>query len=434
MKEIFLFPSERFRRLCREGFLVGLGQVAAIAGGLIGVRLLTELMKPAAYGELALGMTMVTLVNQVALGPLCNGVARFYAPACEAGDTRGYLTAVRSLVFSATGWIMSIGLVLIIGLMITRRTEWLGLAVFALAFALLSGHNSILSGILNAARQRSIVALHQGMESWTRFLAAAGLMLLMGATSTVAMVGYSMAVLLVLASQYVFFRKIVPKNVTGTSNGRIWLDQIWKYSWPFVSWGIFSFAQQASGRWALVLYTSTQEVGLYAVLYQLGYYPISMATGLAVQFLAPIFYQRIGDASDSRRNTDVYNLGWRLTWLALGGTCAAFLLALLFHSEIFRYFVANKYAPVSQLLPWMLLAGGVFAAGQTIELNFMSQMKTRTMLLTKIITSQLGVIFNFAGAYLFGIAGIVFANVLFCSLFTICMAILSVKTMSDYNI
>jgi hypothetical protein len=82
----------------------------------------------------------------------------------------------------------------------------------------------------------------------------------------------------------------------------------------------------------------------------------------------------------------------------------------------------------------MLLAGGVFAAGQTIELNFMSQMKTRTMLLTKIITSQLGVIFNFAGAYLFGIAGIVFANVLFCSLFTICMAILSVKTMSDYNI
>ena len=428
MKDITLLQSERFWRLCREGLWVTLGQIAAVAGGLVGVRLLTELMEPAAYGELALGMTVATLVNQVVLGPLGNGASRFYSPACEVGDLPGYLTAVRRMVLSATTGIILAGLLSIVGLVIAKHKEWFGLAASALAFALLSGHNSILNGIQNAARQRSIVALHQGMESWARFLAAAGLLVLLGATSTVAMIGYGMGIMLVLGSQYLFFRKIVPKNVTGPDNGRDWSGQIWKYSWPFASWGIFTWAQQASGRWALGLLTTTQEVGLFAVLFQLGYYPMSMATEMAMQFFAPIFYQRAGDASDSRRNANVTNLSWRLTNLALGGTCAAFLMAFLFHTQIFRIFVAKEYASVSHLLPWMMLAGGLFAAGQTISLNLMSQMKTRIMTVAKIVTALLGVILNFAGAYWYGTMGIVIASVMFSILYFLWMVLLSKAT------
>ena len=75
----------------------------------------------------------------------------------------------------------------------------------------------------------------------------------------------------------------------------------------------------------------------------------------------------------------------------------------------------------------MLLAGGVFAAGQTIALNLMSQMKTRTMIAAKIATSSLGIIFNFAGAYFFGIKGIVAAIVLFSVLYLVWLAAISVK-------
>jgi O-antigen/teichoic acid export membrane protein len=382
-------------------------------------------MSPAAFGELALGMTVATLVNQVVLGPLGNGATRFYTPAAEAGDLTGYLAAVRRMVVSATGWIILGGLLSIVGLVITRHAEWIGLAASALVFALFSGYNSILNGIQNAARQRTIVALHLGMETWARFLAAAGLMFLLGATSTVAMVGYSVGIVLVLGSQYAFFRKIVPGNVDGARRGGSWSEQIWNFSWPFASWGIFTWAQQASDRWALGLFASAQEVGLYAVLFQLGYYPMSMASGMAMQFLAPIFYQRAGDASDSKRNADVTNLSWRLTRLSLGVTCVAFLVAILLHAKIFRIFVAKEYGTVSYLLPWMLIAGGVFAAGQTIALNLMSQMKTESMAAAKIVTALLGVILNFAGAYWYGIEGIVIVGVLFSVLYFLWMVMLS---------
>src|ERR1035437_8374295 len=200
---------ERIRRLSKEGAWIVLGQATAVLGSLASVRLLTELLDPAAYGELALGMTVASLVNQTVLGPLSNGITRFYAPAQERGDLRSYLSAVRGLVLAATAVIAVMTLLSGAGLLIAGRMESIAIASAALIFAGLSGYNSIRSGIQNAARQRSIVALHLGIESWARFLLAAALLLWLGATSTVAMVGYALGVTLVLGSQYMFFRKTI---------------------------------------------------------------------------------------------------------------------------------------------------------------------------------------------------------------------------------
>lgn len=418
---------DRLRRLSKEGSWIVLGQAAAVLGSLAGVRLLTELLDPAAYGELALGLTVAALVNQTVLGPLANGVTRFYAPALERGDLGGYLGAVRRLVYAATGFVFLLALLGVAGLLAASRAQWIGIATAALAFATLSGHNAILSGMQNAARQRAIVALHQGIESWLRFLVAAGLLLWLGASSALAMAGYALAVALVLGSQYAFFRRTV-QGGRKPAQAADWQRQIWNYSWPISAFGVFTWVQLASDRWALELYTTTVEVGTYAALFQLGYYPMSMASTMAMQFLAPIFYQRAGDASDSRRNADVNRLSWNLTGLSLGGTAAAFLLALLFHRQIFRVLVASEYAGVSHLLPWMLLAGGIFAAGQAIALNLMSQLRTQAMMSAKIATALAGVVLNLAGAYWMGTSGVVFAGVLFSVLYFAWMAVLALRS------
>ena len=55
----------------------------------------------------------------------------------------------------------------------------------------------------------------------------------------------------------------------------------------------------------------------------------------------------------------------------------------------------------------------------------MSQMKTRTMMVAKIVTALLGVAFNFAGAYWYGTPGIVIANILFSISFFLWMIVLA---------
>ena len=419
-----MLRSERFRRLFKEGFWIVLGQVMVVLGALVSVRVLTELLSPAAYGELALGMTLATLVNQTLLGPLSGGLARFYSPAVEHGDISGYLKAARKLIYYATGIIILISILVVLGLKITGLTSWIGIATTAFIFAILSGYNACLSGIQSAARQRAVVAMHQGADPITRLIIAAAMLMWLGATSAAAMLGYSIATLLVLGSQAFFFRKIIAKQASTVDEGRNWEDEIWKFSLPIGTWGIFTWVQLVSDRWALQLFSTTEEVGKYAALYQLGYYPVALITGMAMQFLVPILYQRAGDASDSKRNASVKKLSWQLTWATLGLTSIVFLGTLLLHTLVFRILVAKEYGSVSYLLPWLLLAGGVFASGQALASNLLAQMKTREMMAAKIITALVGVALNVLGAYCYGITGIVSAGVLFAILYFAWMAVL----------
>ncbi|MEJ7759401.1 MAG: lipopolysaccharide biosynthesis protein [Gemmatimonadaceae bacterium] len=418
--------TERVRRLSREGVWILLGQVLAVAGLLVGVRLTTEMLDAGEYGELALGMTLAILINQIVLGPLLNGVTRFYTPAAEQGELRGYLRAVRRLFSESAGIIALVAVLTFAGLLITGRAQWIALAAAAFVFAMLSGYSSILNAVQNAARRRSIVALHQGAESWARFGAAAVLMLSVGATSSAAMAGYAMGSALVLCSQYLFLRKINQGDQGSVdASARAWRRSMWEYSWPFSAYGMFTWAQLASDRWALELFSTTGDVGLYAVLFQLGTYPVAMATTMAMQLFIPILYQRAGDGTDRRRNAGVNRLSWRLGWMALGVTGVAFLLSLVLHGLIFRIFVAPEYRSVSHLLPWMMLAGGAFAAGQAISFDLMSQMKTRKLIPVKVVTGMLGIAANFAGAYWYGVAGVVGAAIVFSISYLVWMAALS---------
>jgi O-antigen/teichoic acid export membrane protein len=420
------FSTERIRRLATEGTWIVFGQVATFLGALAGVRLLTELLDPSAYGELGLGMTAGALLNQVLLGPLSNGATRFYSAAIEQSDVSGYLSGVSHLLLRAAGVIGLILLATIAGLLTTERSSFIGITIAVVIFALVSGCNSILSGIQNAARQRSVVALHQAAEVWARFLIAALLIQTLHSTSTMAVWGYVAGSFLIFISQYRHFRKT--HYAQRASNQKLdWQIKIWQYSWPFGAWGVFTGLQLASDRWALEHFATTQEVGFYVVLFQLGYAPISMVTGMAMQFIAPILFERAGDAGDMRRNELVNKITYRLTALALGLTCLVSFLALCYHRQIFNLLVAKEYSSVSSLLPWMILSGGIFAAGQTIALNLMSQMRTYAMVRVKIFTALFGILLNFVGAHWYGIAGVIFAGVAFSISYLVWMIVISTR-------
>lgn len=160
--------SERYFRLAREGGWIVAGQMATVLGTLALVRVLTEHLDPAQYGQLALGLTVAGLANQIVMGGVGSGIGRFYAIAAEKLDLGGYLRASLTLMAYATLAVVIIGLVLMVGLVGLGYSQWMGLVAAVLVFSVLSGYSSTLSGIQNAARQRSIVAFHNGSDAWLK--------------------------------------------------------------------------------------------------------------------------------------------------------------------------------------------------------------------------------------------------------------------------
>lgn len=417
----------RIARNAREAGWIVAGQIVSVLGALVLVRVLTEHLDPTQYGQLALGLTVAGLVNQVVMGGVTAGIGRFYSIATEKQNLHSYFRASRRLMLYATLAVVVIGLVLMIGLFWLGYSQWMGLAAAALAFSVISGYNYSLSVIQNAARQRAIVAFHGGLDAWLKILLVLGALLWLGSSSTAVVISYASSSLFVTGSQFIFLRRLIPPQCTQSGDSTRWVRQMWAYSWPFSAWGIFTWAHLSSDRWALEAFTTTHEVGLYFVLFQLGYIPILMATGLVVSFLGPILYQRSGDATDSDRNATVHRLAWRITFFSLFFTVIGFVFVLVLHGWIFRLLVASQYQSVSYLLPWLVLAGGLFAAGQTLALKLMSDMKPAAMTLVKIVTALLGVLLNIYFASVAGLNGIVGAMVGFSVIYFIWMAFLTLR-------
>jgi len=401
----------RIKRLAKEGSWIVIGQIAAVAGTLVLVRVLTEHLDPAQYGQLALGLTVAGLVNAVVMGGVTNGISRFYSIAAEKQDLVGYLHATRHLLAYATAAAVAIGLILMASLYWLGYSQWIGLAAAALVFSVLSGYNSTLSAIQNAARQRAIVAFHGGLDAWLKILLAVGVVLWLGASSTAVVIGYACSSLLITVSQLIFMRRTIPQQQTRIPNRQQWMPQIWAYSLPFATWGIFGWAQQSSARWALEAFTTTETVGLYSVVTQLGYAPIQMVTGTALTFLTPILFARTGDAQSLDRNNNVRDLTKKLVLLGFCLTAFAVLVAAVLHSYIFHLLVNDSYFSVSYFLPWAVLAGGIFSVAQLYASRVMALLMSKKIIAASIGSSIIGIAAAIVGTYYFSLAGAVVSMV-----------------------
>lgn len=405
---------ELARPLLAEAGVVLLGQVLATLGSLACVRYLTRALQPTVYGELALALTLASLVQQVLLGPVGNAALRFYAPARDAGRLPPVLKAVQKLGLRMILGIATAGALTAIALRVFRPQFHVYPVLFALALAMSVGVASMLDGLQNAARQRGVVAWHQALAQWARIGGAIGAISAWGATSASALFGYLSASVCVLLSQFAFFKYRLPRGTAryqpSTDEVQRELRQLWRYAWPFASWGLFTWAAMSSDRWSLQAFRSTSEVGMYQALYQLGYYPITIAAGLITQLISPIIYNIAGDASSepNMRRVDRINNVLILSCLAL--TALYWTLTALFHRLLFRILLPPTYHAVSELLPWMAISGGLFATGQIATVRQMANRETGQLVSPKVATSLLWILLNILGARFFGIAGVVYAG------------------------
>jgi O-antigen/teichoic acid export membrane protein len=400
------------RRLMKEMFGVGWGQAAAAIGGVVAVRVLTGLLGPAAYGELALALTVSTLAQLALLAPVAASAQRFLAASQEANEMRSFLQAIGVLFFTATAAVAILG---ITGLFLLSNSSsgWLGLMCAALLLSWLSGINGILDAIQNAARERNVVAWHQALGQWLRVLLPIALAAVCVPSSAMAIYAYCLAAVLVTASQLAFFwRTIVPRASLQPLDKAIIQQKIirfWYYCWPFATWGLFTWAQSASDRWALELFRQKSDVGIYQVLYQLGYSPIITVTGYITWLASPILFARVGDG-DVNDLIKVWGILKRIVSISLCATFIFSVAAACCSRMIFSLLASDAYRSGAHLLPLLVLNGGLFATGQFATLQLMCSSRTGVLVAPKVVTAVVGVCANFVASYCWGPPGVATAG------------------------
>lgn len=420
----------RAKRLGAEIAWICFGQLLIVTGGIFGVRLLTYKLAPSIYGDLSIGITAAFLAHQIFFIPLGQSFLRYYSPACEEGRMNIFLRTVNVLMGKVSILIFVISFISISVLFLTKNIHWMALIFFAFLYSLITGYTTILSYIQNAARQRKIVALHQGVGQWMHFLVPVGLILIFGPYSSITMCGYLLASLLVLFSQLKFFwggivfSPLNKKTVIAPQVLKKYIKKVLAYAWPFSLWGLFAWAQFSSSRWALLSHVTAKDVGFYSVLYQFGYYPIIVVSTLVSQVATPIFFGRAGSGKDSSRVAKTIELNSFLILITGIATIVFVAISFMFHREIFSLIVSPEYREISYLLPLLVLSGGIFAIGQMINIVFLIKADTQMLIIPKIVTAVAGVVLNYAGAYFYGLIGVVVAGIAFPLVYLVWVLIL----------
>jgi O-antigen/teichoic acid export membrane protein len=409
-------------RLGKEAVWAGTGQALIVFSAIIAVPLLTSVLTPTEYGELALAMSGFSLVQQLAFAPVSSAALRYFSSSYEAKRLLPYLAAIYRLLGRSSRRVIGPTIVAACVLLLAGQADMMVLLVCTATYAVVAGINSSLESIQIGARHRAAAALHQGLGQLGRVLLAWTAARMLGGSATMTMAGYAVATVLLFGSEWRYVRRLTRRDSETTANRvsttNLEVDRLQDYGRPFVLWSAFTWMWTAADRWSLQLFAGPESVGLYAVLYQIGYGPLIMVTALVEQLIAPVLFGHAGDGSDTARLAAANQICNRLVVVGLAGTVGLGIAASLFHAELFAV-AAPGYASISSLLPFLVISAGLFSCGQLTALRALIAGRSDVLVKPKIASAIVGITISAAAAAIGGVQAVAAGGIISSAIYLI---------------
>jgi O-antigen/teichoic acid export membrane protein len=398
-----------------EFLKLGFGKLIGFLGSIIWIRQITNLLIPEDYGLISIGLMTISLSMQLIWWPLQQSINRFFWYSSEENSLRNFLGEIFRIAV-----VICIFLVIIVCVISPIFILSSQIQVFLLFsfFSIIQGYNQLFFGLLNTSRKRFAYSLSENLIVWIRItilLIIQRHVLFVGKESVLTCYLFAETVLFIF--QTIFLNKHMKLlkciNLRIFSVNDRWFKKILNYSKPFIFWGVLTWIQMSSSKWFLLYFYDSAEVGYYSVLYQLGYYPIVLMFNMFGKLVEPIIFKLAGSGKDTQRIKRIHRLNFSLVLILLVITVFFVLIMVIFGDDLLNLLVAKDYAIDSKYLSFMVFSAGLFSASQILSLSIMSSNKTKYLLIIRVISVSIGISINFLGAYLYGLGGVVFANILF---------------------
>jgi len=400
----------------KEAFWVVSGQILSVAILFAGVRLMTHVMSPVEYGKLAIIMSIVNGVLYSVGQSLKMAATRYYSVMANDKNPDWYWNSLLKIIGYAASVFIGFAVLCFffnIG-MIWSMASLLGFIVLV---------NAIVFGVQNGARNRKAFVFHQVVFDGARFCLAFIFASNLTGSALDAVTGFVVAGIMVMFSQLYFFLKQKSKfYCENSSTDTKRLKQFYSYTWPLIIGGVLGWVQIFSDRWAIKFLVSYADVGVYFVLYQTMYSLWVYGTSMLDNFLGAIFFSKVKDCSDPLAFMKMLKINEYVTGVYLICVLCCFLLLVPLKGFLCSLLFAEEYRTAADLLPWMTLSGGLYGIGQQLLYSVYGGASSRRIIPVRIISMLGAIALHFAGAFYWGLKGVVIGG-LFFSIFYMLMTL-----------
>lgn len=409
---------------------VAIGALFSAGGMLATLKLMTFILIPNEFGMLALLLTGANLFGATISSPVSQAAIRYYSIAEYENTKDVYKKSVQRLLLYA---VMSIAIVaMLVFYLADKKIHVNSLALTGvLLLSIGSCYCSTYTGIINSARERKLAAIYQIIDPWAKLLAAAIAAMIYGPRAETVIIAMGIAQLLMAFAQRTSFLRITEqKFISKHTLIEVNLQSMLSYSGSFILWGIISWGYFSSDKWILANFHGPESVAMLAVAFQLGYYPITLLSGMLIQYVYPIAFaledsmqQRVIDKKLRPENLYVFKItGAYLLFVLL----VTFVFGLA-HNFIVVLFSAPIYGPTSWLVPYFCLSAGIYSSAQILILVLKSKRAIRKILFINFTGCAIGIFANMILIRSLGIAGAAYASVIYSVAFLLLTAFLTYK-------
>ena len=393
------------RTLLHDGSWVAGTQILSAFGQLLGMRLLTELISPGAFGIVSLWLGVVALVASGLANPTMQALLRFY-PEYEQNGQSGLVRNVASKqllkLFAFVGPVLMIGVAFYL---YKNPSQWLLFALF-LALSALEIVRMLNIAILSAIRAQRSYGLWQVLESWARPLLACLAVYLLGNNPENVLIAFLVASLVI----WLYMRRYVPESQGVFEKVELekTSSRIWKYTLPLLPLGIFGWMSGMADRYLIAGFMTAADVGIYVAAYGLASRPVLMMAGIIEITLRPIYHNAVIDGGKKRQNQIL--IRWLL--MLLGGSFIIFLVSYFGHKWIATLLLGQDFRQGSYLIPWLVLGHIFLVLGQFLTRIQLANENTKGVALIEVSGAVIAVVCSYFLIQKFGLYGAVFAVII----------------------
>lgn len=422
----------RVLNIRKEILWVVVGQFLMLMGGLLSVKILTNVLPPAQYGELALGLSIAGVINLMLFGPMGQVALRFYSIVTERGLFAEYLYLFKRAYLNA------VIVVIVLAFPATFMTysyfdfTWATVVVFSFTYAVLSGLLVSSLCLFSAVRDRKSGALFQSADTWARMFLAVLLVMYFSPKGGWALAGYAIAtfsilILLIPTLQKQFNLEIEKSGEINLLSLKELRGEMLAYGTPFLGFALVGMVVLHGDRWVLQSSLGPREVGIYVALYQIANAPVSLLVGVINQIVVPIIYKQFGAACnvvEKRRGESLIQYATVFTGVVL--LCV--VVVVYYFGEWLVITLSSSEIAAHSTTLWILVAGlSVYNMAQMMYLKGFSLGRSKVYRWPPVIYAVVFIISGYFLVNIAGVSGMAAAILLSATIYYFCMLIVNYK-------